>query len=266
MENNVKRVPKRTLTGEIVFLILSLPMSLVYFTLTITGFSVGMGTLVIWIGLPILFATLYVVHGMAAVERKMVSSLLGMPHPDQPYGRVPVQGFLRRFGSLLRDPYTWTGLLYMLFIKLPLGILSFTLTIVFLSLSAALTLLPLVYLLNLFIDLILLRSGVQPGQNILIPYFVEIHGSFDPLTFVRSFGGVPLGLVFWFMTRQMIRGLASFAGVLANAMLGPGATVYNMQPHTLNYAPPMQRTSAEQPRARNYEMSAQVMESPVYTD
>lgn len=242
MENYTKRAAKSPLAGEIAFLMLALPLGIVFFTLTLTCFLLGMGTLVIWIGLPILFATLYMVHGMATVERNMVRALLRMPHPNQPYGRVPAKGFLRNFGSLLRDPYTWTGMVYMLFIKLPLGILSFTLTLTFVLLSVCLTCLPLVYLINVFIDLILLKSGVPSAQSILIPYFVEIHGSFDPLMFIRSFAGVPLGLVLWFVTRLMIKGLASFSGILANAMLGPGATVDIAQPHTLNYAPPTRST------------------------
>jgi hypothetical protein len=228
---------KSTLTGEIVFLMLALVMGLIYFNVVIIGLSLAAGTLVIWIGLPILFATLYAVHGMAEVERRMVSNLLGMPHSELPYGSVTVEGFLRRLGGLLRDPYTWTGMLYMLFIKLPLGIISFTLVLTFSLLSLTLTFLPLVYLLNLFVDAILIKNGVPPGQSILIPYFVEIHGSFNPLAFANSFAAVPLGLVLSFMTRQMIRGLASFSGLLAHAMLGPGSTAYPMQPHTPTYAP-----------------------------
>src|SRR5216683_4336740 len=98
---------KRTLTSEVVFLMLAFVMGLIYFDVVIIGLSLAAGTLVIWIGLPILFAMLYAVHGMAEVERRMVSSLLGMPHSELPYGRVPEKGFLRRLGSLLRDPYTW---------------------------------------------------------------------------------------------------------------------------------------------------------------
>jgi hypothetical protein len=246
MENDTKQTRKSTLTGNIAFLILSLPLSLVYFIVTIVGFSLGVGTLIIWIGLPILFATLYLVHGMAIIERNMVSSLLHMPHPDQPYERVPVQGFMRRFGSLLRDPYTWTSLFYMLLIKLPLSIISFVLTLIFLLLSIGLTLLPLAYLIHLFIDLILIKSGVQPGQDTIIPYFLEVRGSFEPQMFIRSFVGVPLGIVLGFITRLMIRSLASFSGVLANAMLGPGATTHTMQSHIPMYTPSPQQAHADQ--------------------
>jgi hypothetical protein len=244
MENYTKQTRKSTLTGNIAFLILSLPLSLVYFSVTIVGFSLGVGTLVLWIGLLILFATLYLVHGMAAIERNMVRSLLSMPHPDQPYRRIPAQRLLRRFGSLLRDPYTWTSLLYMLLIKLPLSIVSFALTLTFLLLSICLTLLPLAYLIHLFGDLILIKSGVQPGPDTIIPYFLEVSGSFEPQMFIRSFAVVPLGIVLGFITRLMIRGLASFSGVLANAMLGPGATT-----HTMQSSMPMDTSSSQQAHA-----------------
>jgi len=239
MEHYPTMTTKRSLVGEITFLMLSFPLGLVFFTVTIVGFSVGMGTLVIWVGLSILFALLYAVHGMAAVERNLVRNLLHMPHPDLPYGRASARDFLRKFGSLLRDPYTWTSLVYMMFLKMPLGILNFVLTLTFATVSTALTILPVIYLLNLFIDLILIQSGVPSAQSILIPFFVEIHGGFDPLMFVRSFAAVPVGLILWFLTRLMIRGLASFSGVLANAMLGPGTSAYTIQPHAPNYIPPM---------------------------
>lgn len=240
MENHANTTNKRTLAGEIAFLMLSFPLGLAFFIVTVVGFSLGMGTLVIWIGLAVLFATLYTVHGMAAAQRNLVRSLLHMPHPDQPYyGRAPVRGFLRRFGALLRDPYTWTGLIYMLFISMPLGIVNFVLTLTSTLVSVSLTVFPLVYLINVYINSILLRNGVSSPQGFLIPYFVEIHGGFDPLMFMHSFAAVPLGLVLCYLTRLLIRALASFSGVLSNAMLGPGTAAYTVQPHALNYIPPM---------------------------
>ena len=241
MENQTKSMAKSTLTGEIVFLLMALPLGIVFFSLTLTCFLLGVGTLIIWIGLPILFATLYMVHGMATMERNMVRNLLHMPHADLPYGRPRAKGFWRNFGNLLRDPYTWMSLLYMLFIKLPLGIISFTLVITFISLSFCLTCLPLIYLVNVFINAILVHNGVSDVQSILIPSFVGIHGSFDPMMFARSFTGIPLGLVLWFATRSLIKGLAGFCGVLANAMLGPGATGTLLEPHTQNYVSPIQQ-------------------------
>ena len=48
----------RTTAGNITFLLLSFPFGLFCFLLIVLGLAVGVGTLIIWIGLPILFATL----------------------------------------------------------------------------------------------------------------------------------------------------------------------------------------------------------------
>src|SRR5438105_48623 len=85
---------KRSTAGNITFLLLSFPLGLVYFLLTVIGLTVGVGTLVIWIGLPVLFATLVVIRGMAAIERRMATSLLrvSFPAPLHRYD-APQQGF-----------------------------------------------------------------------------------------------------------------------------------------------------------------------------
>ena len=230
MEHSVKTSVKGPAMGNIVFLMLALPLGIFYFVITVTGIALGTGTLVIWVGLPILFITLLCIRGMAEIERRLVSSLLRMPQPYQSQGeREPGRGFLRRFGNVLRDPYTWTSMLYM-FLKLPIGIISFTLTITLSTLSLALTLLPLTYLINLFVNAILLKNGIA-SSSIIIPYFLEIHGTFDLLMFARSFVGVPVGIILWVVTSFVLNGLARFSGELANALLGPGVTAFTAQPH-----------------------------------
>lgn len=229
--------------GNIVFLLLSFPLGLIYFLIAVIGLAVGLGTLVIWIGLPILFATLFMIRGMAEMERRMVSSLLRLPLPYQfPVPPEPRLGFLRRFGRMLRDPYTWTSTIYML-LKLPLGILSFTLTVTLLVTSAALVLFPLGYLVNLLVNVILLKNGIS-SESIMIPGFIEIHGSFDLVMFARSFIGVPVGIVLSLFTRTLLNGLARASGELANALLGPGVAYVIAQPAVSN-APPSSRE--EQP-------------------
>lgn len=211
---------KNSTAGKFVFLFIAFPFGLLYFLITVIGLSVGLGTVVIWIGLPLLFVTLAIMHGMAEVERRMVSNLLGIPFPRRPYrpGEENLS-FVRRFGNYLRDPLTWTSMIYML-LKLPLGIISFTLVLVLSIVSFAITALPVVYLVNLFVNAILLKNGIN-SSAILIPYFIEVHGVFDPIMFLRSFIGVPVGLVLWFVSRYVLNGLAQLSGELAYAMLCP---------------------------------------------
>lgn len=244
MENYVNTPVQTSIVGRFVFLLIAFPLGLLYFLVTVIGLSLGLGTIVIWIGLPILFITLLCIRGMAEIERRIVASLL---HVTIPYHlqhlRERDQGFLRQFGRVLRDPYTWMSTIYMV-LKLPLGILSFGLTLALVTASACLTCLPLTYLLNTFIDFILLKSGVSHSNSILIPYFIEIHGWFDLVMFARSFVLVPLGIVLWIITRFVLTGLAFFSGELARALLGPGEMIV-VQPHQdMPYASPL--TMSEQ--------------------
>lgn len=244
MENHVNARPAGAVLsqlasstpGNIVFLLLSFPLGLIYFLIAVIGLAVGLGTLVIWIGLPILFATLFIIRGMAEIERRMVSSLLRIPVPYRlPGPPEPRLGFLRRFGRMLSDPYTWASTIYML-LKLPLGIFSFTLTLSLSVASAALVFFPLGYLISLLVNVILLKNGI-PSDGTMIPGFIEIHGSFDLVMFARSFLGVPIGIVLWLFTRTLLNALARASGELANALLGPGAAYVIAQPPASNVTP-----------------------------
>ena len=237
MEMPLNTTQKSTTAGNIAFLLLSFPFGLLYFLVTVIGFTLGLSTLVIWIGIPILFATVAMIRGMAAVERGIVASLLRVPLPRQPHMQgQPRQTFTRRFGNSLRDPLTWTGTIYMI-LKLPLGIFSFTLALVLPILAVATTLMPLAYLINLLVNVILLRNGIQ-STGYIIPYFIEVHGTFDPVMFARSFIGVPIGLALWFVTRFLLNGLALISGELARALLSPADAAYEIQQPHLPFASP----------------------------
>ena len=221
MEMLFNTTKKSTTAGNIAFLLLSFPLGLIFFLVTVIGFALGVSTLILWIGLPMLFATLVLVRGMAIIERRMAANLLNVSFPYQLHKHdMPQQGFLKRFGNVLRDPLTWTSMIYMI-VKLPLGIISFILALVLPIVSLALTLLPLVYLVNLFVNTILWKNGIQ-STGIIVPYFIEVRGQFDLVMFARSFIGVPIGLAFLFVTRFLLNGLALLSGEIARALLSPG--------------------------------------------
>jgi len=221
MKMQLNTTKKSTTAGNIAFLLLSFPLGLIYFLVTVIGLAVGASTIILWIGLPMLFATLVLIRGIAAVERRMATNLLYVSFHDQPYSQeMPQKGFWRRFGNILRDPLTWTSTIYMI-VKLPLGIVSFTLALVLPIVSLAVTLLPLVYLVNLLVNTILLRNGIQ-STGIIIPYFIEVRGQFDMVMFARSFIGVPIGLAFWLATCFLLNGLALLSGEIARGLLSAG--------------------------------------------
>ncbi|MBO0793574.1 MAG: sensor domain-containing protein, partial [Ktedonobacteraceae bacterium] len=180
---------------------------------------------------------LFTVRGLAEGERRMVSGLLHIPvsyRLPEPSEQSP--GFLRRFGRMLRDPYTWTSTVYMI-LKLPIGIISFTLTLVLAVVSAALALMPLIYMVNLLINTILAANGII-SAGIIIPGFIVVHGNFDWLMFLRSFIGVPVGIVTWIIARAVFYGMALASGELARALLGPGIASITARPRTERYEAP----------------------------
>ena len=226
---NTERMYKSTTIGSIVYLLLAMPLGICFFTLTVVGLSLGLGTLVIWFGLPILFGTFVAIRGMAAIERRLVVTLLRFPLPyTQSRQRETRRTFIQYIKDMLRDPLTWTSTLYML-IKLPLGIISFTLALVLPIVSTAITLMPAVYLINLFVNAILLKNGIQ-SSGIIIPYFIEVHNTFDPIMFLRSFVGVPVGILLWYITRIVLNSVALGSAELVYAMLGEDEQAMPIQP------------------------------------
>src|ERR671918_2679217 len=61
---------------ETIHLLLNMPIGIATFTIIITGLAVGFGLLITLIGIPILFALLYVSRAMGTIERVRAALLL----------------------------------------------------------------------------------------------------------------------------------------------------------------------------------------------
>src|SRR5947209_3733548 len=70
---------------SILYHLMALPLGIVYFTFIVTGLSLAAGTLVIWVGLPVLFATLTGCWYMAAFERTLAREWLHIDMPPMSY-------------------------------------------------------------------------------------------------------------------------------------------------------------------------------------
>src|SRR5215218_6261645 len=126
----------RQLALDTVYLVLALPMGILTFTFVVTGWSVGLGLLITFIGLPILMITVYASRWMAWIERRRAALVLGEPIPG--VYKSPRGGFLNRLKALFSDPSTWKDLAWHLLL-LPVGIAGFTIAVT--AWSAALGLL-----------------------------------------------------------------------------------------------------------------------------
>lgn len=122
------------------YLLLTFPAGIFWFTVTVTLVSMGFGMLVIWVGVPILVSLLYVWRGGAALHRGLALSLAGVGIP-RPYRPLPDGGLVQRALAMTRDPATWRdgGFLNLLF---PLGIVWFVLLVTMWSVASSFLVAP----------------------------------------------------------------------------------------------------------------------------
>lgn len=136
----------RTYTN-LMYLALAFPLGIGYFIFLTTGLLLGFGLTILWIGLPILALVFAGSWGLSALERQLAIHLLGarVPPMSPPVAAVgePV-GFWRTIGDFFGNPVTWKGMAFLL-LKLPLGIVSFIMTVTLLALSGGLVAAPFLY-------------------------------------------------------------------------------------------------------------------------
>ncbi len=130
--------------GRILYLLLALPLGVAEFTFLVTAISFGFGTAVTLIGIPVLVGSVYAWRWLADLERRLVGRLVGTEIPS-PYRPEPTGGrWWQRFAARLADPATWKDLAFLL-LQLPLGILSFSVTVAALGVGVRLLFLPAYY-------------------------------------------------------------------------------------------------------------------------
>lgn len=231
MQRNYTKRNPTGIVNKSIFLLFAMPLGILYFTLVVVGLSVGLGTFIIWIGIPILFATMAAIQGLAALERAMASSMLDVyiPVRRQRYGPRTMQ---QRFKDYLRDPLTWKSLAYMLFIKLPLGIFTFTVVITFLIVALSFLLMPLVYLLLTFIYNAV--GSHDPHWNLIGANtwaYIRITGEYNIIDFIKAFALTAIGIPLWWLTARVIDGTATLSATIIRVMLGSEDAVQSAYPY-----------------------------------
>ncbi|MFE3450969.1 sensor histidine kinase [Nonomuraea sp. NPDC059194] len=186
------------------YLLVGFPTAVIAFVLLIAGFSAGIGTVVVWVGLPILCGTLMVARGFADVERGWLSEVLSRPAIRPRYKDAPEgAGRFRRLVNPLTSGQSWLDLMHGI-INFPIAVITFVVTVVF----WAIPILGLSYPLYGWI------TSRIPG-NMELP---ELLGFGDGYL-VNSVFYVALGLVGALVMPFMVRGAALLRAGLGRALL-----------------------------------------------
>ncbi|MFG3342486.1 sensor domain-containing protein [Glycomyces sp. NPDC048151] len=115
----------KQLGADSAYLLSSFPIALPAFVITVTGFAAGIGTAVVWVGVPLLAATLFAMRGLAAAGRSQLGAVLRQPINAPHYKRAPEgASALRRYLTPLTDGQSWLNLLWGL-VNFPLAVAGF---------------------------------------------------------------------------------------------------------------------------------------------
>ena len=129
---------------NLIYLVLAFPLATVYFVFLVTGLSVGIGTLIIWIGVPILLAVFAASWGLAMFERMLAEVLLREDMPPMSREEEAERSAWERLKAHLGNRVTWTSLVY-LFLKFPLATIFFSVAVALIATSVGMIIAPFIY-------------------------------------------------------------------------------------------------------------------------
>ena len=111
------------------YLLLGLPLGIIYFTFLVTGFSVSGGLLVIYAGIPLLALTFMGARVFSKLDADVANVLQGANIVLPPNPWTGGGSLWARTKRTLVNRATWKGIVY-LFAMFPIGIASFVTTVV----------------------------------------------------------------------------------------------------------------------------------------
>ncbi|MFD0518698.1 sensor histidine kinase [Paractinoplanes durhamensis] len=101
------------------FVLVGFPIGIISISVCMSLFWTGVGTAIIWIGLPILVAVMYVARGLAAVERARIGPVFGVRFRHPYYKQRPEAGPIGKMLTPLTDGQSWLDLLHGMFRFIP---------------------------------------------------------------------------------------------------------------------------------------------------
>ncbi|WP_051580404.1 sensor domain-containing protein [Pseudonocardia acaciae] len=129
------------LVADSAYVLTAMPIALVGFTVLVTVGSVGVGTLVIVVGFPILLLALHVAQGFAILERSRIRLVTGEDVISPVYRPAGDGSLVTRMVRLFSDVRRWLDLFYGLIALVP-GVVVFPIAVAWWSTAVAGVLYP----------------------------------------------------------------------------------------------------------------------------
>ncbi|WP_422659286.1 sensor domain-containing protein [Paenibacillus sp. EC2-1] len=185
--------------ATILYLLLALPLGIIYFTVAVTGVALSIGLTPVLIGIPLFFGVAKLLNGIVNFEQNIIRQILGLPTPPVSYthngqaetGQNWLKQMVRGFdgGLFIRN-------LLLVFLRFVTGIVFFVIMITALSLGLGFIALPVVH--------IILMNEMQLDilENSLFSYF-HIDWTYNQQYLLY----VGVGLILFWVALRIVNGL-----------------------------------------------------------
>ncbi|BBH67754.1 hypothetical protein ACTI_44390 [Actinoplanes sp. OR16] len=97
-------------TTDTRYVLTGFPIALAGTIVCAVGFSLGVGLAALWIGVPILIATMMLARGLAVTERSRIAPVLGVPERIVTYRGATRDSVISRMIAAVTDPQSWRDL------------------------------------------------------------------------------------------------------------------------------------------------------------
>lgn len=187
---------------NLLYMLFSLPLGILYFVVLVTGFSLGAGLAITIIGIPLLVSMIFVTYILGDLDRKLTSLFLGVQIAKPEARPSEKETAVALLVAQLKSLQFWKELGYLL-LKLPLGIISFTIAVTFISVSLALIATPFIL------------TYVPDAQMML-------WSGYEIDTMQKAVVTSVLGLIFGALSVLIVNGFAKLMGIITIWALGKG--------------------------------------------
>ncbi|MDH6671251.1 hypothetical protein M2277_001901 [Paenibacillus sp. LBL] len=185
--------------ATILYLMLSLPLGIIYFTVAITGIVLSIGLTPVFIGIPLFFGVAKLLNGIVIFEQSLIRQILGLPNPPVAYSNHQQseagQNWLKRMVSDFDGGLFIRNLLLVL-LRFVTGIVFFVVMVTVISLGLGLIALPVVHI------ILMNEMQIDILENSLFSYF-HIDWTYNQQYLL--YAGV--GLVLFWIALRVVNGL-----------------------------------------------------------
>jgi hypothetical protein len=180
---------------NIAYLLIGIVLATAWISLLVTALAVSLSLVVVaLLGIPLLLGTWYAVRAFANIERSLANGLLGQHLPPAPIAAGHRGNVWVRLVAMSRERDRWRELAY-LFVRIPVGIATFTIAVVALAVPLA--------------------TIWAPFETRRVDDFGTWSGStdlYDALSSPWSWGLIPVGLGLLVISFHLLNALAARCG------------------------------------------------------